>query len=71
MRIVGRSGENPGFVRAVVLRNWLRFALSFVPFFSFIDAVVIFGDTRRCLHDYFGGTFVIENYGDVLQNDAP
>ena len=60
MKIVDRQGGNPGFIAGVILRNWLRAALAFVPFFSLIDAVVIFGESRRCLHDYLAGTHVVE-----------
>lgn len=59
IRIVTESGTLPGFLQAVVLRNWLRYALSFIPFFSLIDALFIFSDSRRCLHDYLAGTKVV------------
>jgi uncharacterized RDD family membrane protein YckC/DNA-directed RNA polymerase subunit RPC12/RpoP len=60
MKIVDRQGGNPGFLAGVVLRNWLRFFLSFIPFFGFIDWVVIFGESRRCIHDYLAGTHVVD-----------
>ncbi len=59
IRIVSESGKLPGFLQAVVMRNWLRFAFSFIPFFAFIDVIFIFSDSRRCLHDYMAGTKVI------------
>lgn len=51
--------DNPGFLRAVVLRYWLQFPLSIIPFFSFLDAVFIFGEEKRCLHDFIAATRVI------------
>ncbi|WP_254510436.1 RDD family protein [Anatilimnocola floriformis] len=60
MKIVDPHGGNPGFICGVILRNWVRFALSFIPFFSLIDVLFIFGDSRRCLHDYLAGTTVVE-----------
>ena len=59
IRIVSESGKLPGFLQAVVMRNWLRFAFSLIPFFAFIDVLFIFSDSRRCLHDYMAGTKVI------------
>lgn len=59
IRIVTQSGQTPGFVRAVVLRNWVRHLMSCIPFFSLIDVLFIFSDSRRCLHDWFAGTKVI------------
>lgn len=60
MKIVDRQGGNPGFVSGVILRNWLRAALNFIPFFGLVDALVIFGDSRRCIHDFLAGTHVVD-----------
>ena len=60
MRIVTDGGQMPGFIFGVVLRNWVRFALSFIPFFGLIDVLFIFGESRRCIHDYLAGTFVVD-----------
>ena len=60
MKIVDPHGGNPGFICGVILRNWVRFALSFIPLFSLIDVLFIFGDSRRCIHDYLAGTSVVE-----------
>jgi len=59
-KIINPHGGNPGFIAGVILRNWVRAALSFIPFFSLIDILFIFGDSRRCLHDYLAGTTVVE-----------
>jgi uncharacterized RDD family membrane protein YckC len=52
------DGQLPGFFQGVILRNWLRQLLSFIPLFGLIDVLFIFGDNRRCLHDYLAGTRV-------------
>lgn len=52
------DGRLPGFFQGVILRNWLRQLLSFIPLFGLIDALFIFGESRRCLHDYLAGTRV-------------
>lgn len=59
IRIVSTNGKLPGFLQAVVLRNWLRIVFSFVPFFGLVDLLFIFSDSRRCLHDYLAGTRVV------------
>jgi uncharacterized RDD family membrane protein YckC len=60
IRIVRGDGSSPGFLQGVVLRNWLRVLLSFVPFFAMVDLAFIFSDSRRCLHDHMSGTQVID-----------
>ncbi len=61
LRIVTIGGKLPGFLQAVVLRNWLRVVFSFVPFFGLIDVLFIFSDSRRCLHDYLASTRVVSD----------
>ena len=61
IRIVTTSGKLPGFLQAVVLRNWLRAVISVLPFFGLIDVLFIFSDSRRCLHDYLANTRVVCN----------
>lgn len=60
MKIVTDGGHAPGFIFGVVLRNWVRVALSIIPFFSLIDVLFIFGESHRCIHDYLAGTFVVD-----------
>lgn len=61
IRIVSTSGVLPGFIQAVVLRNWVRLLFSFVPFLGLIDLLFIFSESRRCLHDYLAGTRVVSS----------
>ncbi len=62
IRIVSCSGRLPGFVQGVILRNWLRALLSFIPFFALIDLVFVLGDSRRCIHDLLAGTRVVDAF---------
>ncbi len=60
IRIVTTAGRLPGFIRGVVVRNWLRNLLSVIPFFSLLDILFILGASRRCLHDYMADTRVVQ-----------
>lgn len=61
MTIVRHDGTNPGFLQGVVMRNWLRHLLNMVPLFALADALFIFGENKRCLHDILAGTHVIDH----------
>lgn len=60
MKIVTRDGNSPGFARGVAVRYWVVAALAFVPFFSLLNILFIFGESKRCIHDYLAGTYVID-----------
>jgi uncharacterized RDD family membrane protein YckC len=60
MKIVVLGGSSPGFLRGVVLRNWLRIVLSVIPFFALVDVLFIYSQPTRCIHDYLAGTRVID-----------
>ena len=58
------NGERAGFLRIVLVREFLYLVMWFIPFLSLVypltDATFIFGSERRCLHDYLAGTKVIK-----------
>ncbi len=65
VRIVcARDGSNPGFWRAVVLRQLLPGVMSGLPivglFFIGMELFTFLGEDRRCLHDYMADTKVVE-----------
>jgi uncharacterized RDD family membrane protein YckC/RNA polymerase subunit RPABC4/transcription elongation factor Spt4 len=62
MRIIIRdTGELPGFLRGVLLRVWVPAVINQAcNLFALVDALWIFGDERRCLHDLIAGTIVID-----------
>ncbi len=50
-----------GFMRIVFLRSLIgRGLLGIVPFYGLVDALFIFNQDRRCIHDKIGGTHVIK-----------
>jgi uncharacterized RDD family membrane protein YckC len=57
------TGEMPGFGRAVALRWWVHGILCAIPcagiIYALVDALLIFGEARRCIHDYIAGTKVV------------
>src|SRR5262249_46387911 len=57
--------QPPGFLRAALFRQLPTFVLAMVYppaalLYALVDALVIFGSARRCLHDYIVGTIVID-----------
>jgi len=61
IRIVNfNAGGNPGFIGAVFMRSFVPALLGFIPFFSLLDILWIFGEESRCLHDLIAGTCVVE-----------
>ncbi|MEZ4371900.1 MAG: RDD family protein [Polyangiaceae bacterium] len=61
IRIVRMDGKPVGFVHGVVMRSWILGAVSFLIFcLGAIDALYIFREDRRCLHDHIADTQVIK-----------
>jgi uncharacterized RDD family membrane protein YckC len=58
------TDENPGFVKAVLLRVFVNGLIGAVPLigpiYSLVNICFIFGDERRCIHDLIAGTQVVE-----------
>ncbi|PTR32919.1 putative RDD family membrane protein YckC [Luteibacter sp. OK325] len=61
--IVRTDGSRCDLWRILVLRIFLVRVIAFVPFvgviFSLVDMLVIFGEERRCIHDYMADTIVV------------
>jgi phage shock protein A len=64
------SGGNPGFVKTVVMRNWITKALCALPVYPLLNAAPIFWNPRRCLHDYIAGTVVVKDGSDAAKGGA-
>lgn len=65
IKLVKNDGSEVDFVSAVVLRNWiLGMAQSCLSYFGFcvflLDALIIFSEDQRTLHDHIASTRVIE-----------
>jgi uncharacterized RDD family membrane protein YckC len=58
------DGARTGFLRAFALRGCIPWVLEQIPFlgllFWLIDVCFIFGEERRCVHDYIAGTKVVK-----------
>lgn len=55
------DGQNPGFVKAFLLRSFVNAIISqIVPFYGIVDACFIFREDQRCLHDLIGETVVVQ-----------
>lgn len=48
---------SPGYI--IGIRYVIPELLNLIPLFAFIDAVMIFGEKKRCLHDHMAGSIVI------------
>lgn len=62
-RMTRPDGAVPSVWRIVLLRAMPVAVLSAVPFanlLTLIDVLFIFGKSRRCVHDYLGGTIVVK-----------
>jgi uncharacterized RDD family membrane protein YckC len=64
IRIVKVDGSAPGFVHAVLLRAILGGVIGAIPYlgglYGLVDALFIFRDDRRCVHDHIAGTRVVK-----------
>lgn len=62
-KIVGETTERVTFSRLFLVRYLLIWVVSMIPFvggiFSLINVVSIFGEQRKCLHDYLARTRVV------------
>lgn len=62
-KIVRLDGSPCGFVHGVILRSWIIGALGMIPYIGsivgLVNALMIFGEEKRCGHDMIAGTRVI------------
>ena len=60
IKVTRRDGSPVSLSRLVWLRNVLNGLIALVPFYGIIDALFIFSEARRCLHDHIADTIVIK-----------
>lgn len=64
IRIVRTDGSRAGLLRILGLRYVVPGLIGAIPFLGFFfvlaDALVIFGEARRCIHDYIADTIVVD-----------
>jgi uncharacterized RDD family membrane protein YckC len=63
IKVARTDGSRASLARIFWLRNVLNSVITMVPFFgplyALVDACMIFGEQRRCCHDYIADTIVI------------
>ncbi len=63
IKVVRTDGSRCNPWRIILLRGCLTSLLGQIPLigplFSLIDALLIFGNDHRCIHDHFAGTIVV------------
>jgi uncharacterized RDD family membrane protein YckC len=61
IKVVKLDGSPVDFVTIVIMRGLVgQFLLGIVPLYGLIDALFIFKEEQRCLHDLVGSTKVVE-----------
>lgn len=59
IKVVRKDGSKPALWRIFLLRNLLNGVLGLIPLYGLIDALVIFSNSRQCLHDKIADTVVV------------
>lgn len=59
IKVVRSDGSKASLGRIFWLRNVVNALLGIIPLYFFIDHLVIFGDTRQCVHDKIADTIVV------------
>lgn len=59
IKILRKDGSEVSISRVIIGRNVVNGVLGLIPFYAFIDALFIFGNKRRCVHDYIADTIVV------------
>ena len=60
IRVIRTDGSPASLGRVFWLRNVVNGLISIVPLYGLVDALFIFGDSRRCLHDKIADTIVVK-----------
>lgn len=60
IKVVRKDGSQCSFARIFWLRNVVNILLGFVPLYSIVDILLIFGEDRQCLHDKIADTIVVK-----------
>ncbi|MFL6605520.1 MAG: RDD family protein [Steroidobacteraceae bacterium] len=60
IKVVRSDGSRASLGRIFWLRNVVNTVLAFVPFYGLVDALLIFGDARQCVHDKIADTVVVK-----------
>jgi len=60
IKVVRSDGSPAALGRIFWLRNILNGVLGLIPFYVLIDGLLIFADSRQCLHDKIADTIVVK-----------
>ena len=60
IKVVRTDYSEASLSRLVWLRNVVNTVLGIIPLYGIIEVLFIFGESRRCLHDYIADTIVIK-----------
>lgn len=75
IRIVRSDGSPVEFVHGVLIRSWALGLAQVIPiiggFIPIIDALMIFSEDRRCLHDRLADTIVVDVSGEGDDGHVP
>jgi uncharacterized RDD family membrane protein YckC len=67
IKVIRMDGSPVGFVHGVLLREWILSLARIIPYagsmIGLVDALMIFGEERRCMHDQIAGTRVVQTLG--------
>jgi uncharacterized RDD family membrane protein YckC len=61
IKVVRRDGSPVSLGRIFWLRNVVNILLGIIPLYGLIDALLIFGETRQCVHDKLADTIVVRD----------
>jgi uncharacterized RDD family membrane protein YckC len=59
IKVVRTDGSPASLGRIFWLRNFVNGLLGVIPFYSWIDPLLIFSDSRQCIHDKIADTIVV------------
>lgn len=59
IKVVRRDGSPVSLGRIFWLRNVVNIVLGIIPLYGLIDALLIFGEERQCVHDKLADTIVV------------
>jgi uncharacterized RDD family membrane protein YckC len=60
IRVVRSDGSPASLGRIFWLRNVVNSLLSVIPFYFFIDSLLVLGERRQCIHDLIADTIVVK-----------
>ena len=60
IKVVRKDGSKASLGRIFFLRNVVNIILAFIPLYGLVDALLIFGESRQCIHDKIADTIVVK-----------